>query len=91
MRSSGIRREPGISSPDPDEKHERVGRERQQIGDEGSEVLVPVGEELRELVEAGNQRRNDEPEVEEVLPDDKSSSPEREATVLPPALPRSRM
>lgn len=50
-----------------DEEHGRVGREREQTSDDGSEVLVPVGEEVRELVEASNQRRNDEPEVEELI------------------------
>ena len=34
---------------------------------DGSEVLIPVGEELRELVETRYQRRNDEPEVEELI------------------------
>jgi len=50
-----------------DEEHGRVGREREQTSDDGSEVLVPVGEEVRELVETSNQRRNDEPEVEELI------------------------
>ena len=52
---------------DPDEEHERVTRDRQQPRDHGSEILIPVGEEVRELVESRQKGRHDEPDVQDLI------------------------
>ena len=41
---------------DPDEQHERVTRDRKQPLDRRSEILIPVREEVRELVESRQKR-----------------------------------
>ena len=38
---------------DPDEQHERVTRDRKQSLNRWSEILIPVREEVGELIESG--------------------------------------
>src|SRR5581483_7387553 len=58
----------GHDLDDADDEHRLMGVARHDVVDDGGKILVPVDENVEELVQPEQQRRDDEADAEEEVP-----------------------